>query len=187
MWAGWSRCWREYTWIARRCPVQLLKSSVIRTWGNSTLPYRSDRQAVHVTTSCFLQECWNLVRTRKSGNVIVTLELLFCFFLLSYMLVDNFQRGIFKWPLVFGWSALPDEYIKKHNMTISDPIRYLNIQFSESYFIIISAAGSFTYFIVQMSSYGWRSFLHRQKLLLWARCLWSWPGCVGWGEHGDFF
>lgn len=39
------------------------------------------------------------------------------------MLVDNFQRGIFKWPLVFGWSALPDEYIKKHNMTIADPIR----------------------------------------------------------------
>uniref|UniRef100_A0A3Q1J0P8 Polypeptide N-acetylgalactosaminyltransferase n=1 Tax=Anabas testudineus TaxID=64144 RepID=A0A3Q1J0P8_ANATE len=42
---------------------------------------------------------------------------------MSYMLVDNFQRGIFKWPLVFGWSALPDEYIKKNNMTISDPIR----------------------------------------------------------------
>uniref|UniRef100_UPI0037E99C67 polypeptide N-acetylgalactosaminyltransferase 5 n=1 Tax=Semicossyphus pulcher TaxID=241346 RepID=UPI0037E99C67 len=42
---------------------------------------------------------------------------------MSYMLVDNFQRGIFKWPLVFGWSPLPEEYIKKHNMTISDPIR----------------------------------------------------------------
>ncbi|XP_047457545.1 polypeptide N-acetylgalactosaminyltransferase 5 [Mugil cephalus] len=42
---------------------------------------------------------------------------------MSYMLVDNFQRGIFKWPLVFGWSAVPDEYIKKNNMTISDPIR----------------------------------------------------------------
>ncbi|XP_061579600.1 polypeptide N-acetylgalactosaminyltransferase 5 [Cololabis saira] len=42
---------------------------------------------------------------------------------MSYMLVDNFQRGVFKWPLVFGWSALPDEYIKKNNMTISDPIR----------------------------------------------------------------
>ncbi|XP_070694045.1 polypeptide N-acetylgalactosaminyltransferase 5 [Pempheris klunzingeri] len=42
---------------------------------------------------------------------------------MSYMLVDNFQRGIFKWPLVFGWSALPEEYIKKHNMSISDPIR----------------------------------------------------------------
>ncbi|XP_028993189.1 polypeptide N-acetylgalactosaminyltransferase 5 [Betta splendens] len=42
---------------------------------------------------------------------------------MSYMLVDNFQRGIFKWPLVFGWSPLPAEYIKKNNMTISDPIR----------------------------------------------------------------
>uniref|UniRef100_A0A4W6FQ49 Polypeptide N-acetylgalactosaminyltransferase 5 n=1 Tax=Lates calcarifer TaxID=8187 RepID=A0A4W6FQ49_LATCA len=42
---------------------------------------------------------------------------------MSYMLVDNFQRGVFKWPLVFGWSALPEEYIKKHNMTVADPIR----------------------------------------------------------------
>uniref|UniRef100_A0A3Q1BFT6 Polypeptide N-acetylgalactosaminyltransferase n=1 Tax=Amphiprion ocellaris TaxID=80972 RepID=A0A3Q1BFT6_AMPOC len=42
---------------------------------------------------------------------------------MSYMLVDNFQRGIFKWPLVFGWSAVPEEYIKKNNMTIADPIR----------------------------------------------------------------
>uniref|UniRef100_A0A3Q3G4M7 Polypeptide N-acetylgalactosaminyltransferase 5 n=1 Tax=Labrus bergylta TaxID=56723 RepID=A0A3Q3G4M7_9LABR len=42
---------------------------------------------------------------------------------MSYMLVDNFQRGIFRWPLVFGWSALPEEYIKKNNMTIADPIR----------------------------------------------------------------
>ncbi|GAA6224142.1 polypeptide N-acetylgalactosaminyltransferase 5 [Lates japonicus] len=42
---------------------------------------------------------------------------------MSYMLVDNFQRGVFKWPLVFGWSALPEEYIKKNNMTVADPIR----------------------------------------------------------------
>lgn len=42
---------------------------------------------------------------------------------MSYMLVDNFQRGVFKWPLVFGWGALPEEYIKKNNMTDSDPIR----------------------------------------------------------------
>lgn len=42
---------------------------------------------------------------------------------MSYVLVDNFQRGIFKWPLVFGWSALPEDYIKKNNMTIADPIR----------------------------------------------------------------
>ncbi|XP_056293444.1 polypeptide N-acetylgalactosaminyltransferase 5 [Pseudoliparis swirei] len=42
---------------------------------------------------------------------------------MSYLLVDNFQRGVFKWPLVFGWSALPEEYIRKNNMTVSDPIR----------------------------------------------------------------
>uniref|UniRef100_A0A8C6WZX9 Polypeptide N-acetylgalactosaminyltransferase n=1 Tax=Neogobius melanostomus TaxID=47308 RepID=A0A8C6WZX9_9GOBI len=42
---------------------------------------------------------------------------------MSYVLVDNFQRGIFKWPLVFGWSPLSEDYIKKNNMTIADPIR----------------------------------------------------------------
>ncbi|XP_062258979.1 polypeptide N-acetylgalactosaminyltransferase 5 [Platichthys flesus] len=42
---------------------------------------------------------------------------------MSYNLVDNFQRGIFKWPLVFGWSPVPDSYIKETNMTIADPIR----------------------------------------------------------------
>lgn len=41
----------------------------------------------------------------------------------SYMLVDNFQRGIFKWPLVFGWSALSEEYIKRNQIKDSDPIR----------------------------------------------------------------
>ncbi|XP_066497227.1 polypeptide N-acetylgalactosaminyltransferase 5 isoform X2 [Hoplias malabaricus] len=42
---------------------------------------------------------------------------------MSYMLVDNFQRGIFKWPLVFGWSTLSEDYIKKNHMKDSDPIR----------------------------------------------------------------
>uniref|UniRef100_A0AAV2JY61 Polypeptide N-acetylgalactosaminyltransferase n=1 Tax=Knipowitschia caucasica TaxID=637954 RepID=A0AAV2JY61_KNICA len=42
---------------------------------------------------------------------------------MSYVLVDNFQRGVFKWPLVFGWSPLSEDYIKKNNMTIADPIR----------------------------------------------------------------
>uniref|UniRef100_A0A3B3ZSS3 Glycosyltransferase 2-like domain-containing protein n=1 Tax=Periophthalmus magnuspinnatus TaxID=409849 RepID=A0A3B3ZSS3_9GOBI len=32
---------------------------------------------------------------------------------MSYVLVDNFQRGIFRWPLVFGWSPLSEDYIKK--------------------------------------------------------------------------
>ncbi|KTG37729.1 hypothetical protein cypCar_00017882, partial [Cyprinus carpio] len=41
---------------------------------------------------------------------------------MSYMLVDNFQRGIFRWPLVFGWSALPQEYIRKNHVKDSDPI-----------------------------------------------------------------
>ncbi|KAJ8416967.1 hypothetical protein AAFF_G00328450 [Aldrovandia affinis] len=42
---------------------------------------------------------------------------------MSYVLVDNFQRGIFKWPLVFGWSTLSEEVIKRDKMKDSDPIR----------------------------------------------------------------
>ncbi|KAL7882074.1 hypothetical protein AOLI_G00089230 [Acnodon oligacanthus] len=42
---------------------------------------------------------------------------------MSYVLVDSFQRGIFKWPLVFGWSTLPEDYVKKKHMKDSDPIR----------------------------------------------------------------
>ncbi|KAF5899670.1 polypeptide N-acetylgalactosaminyltransferase 5, partial [Clarias magur] len=42
---------------------------------------------------------------------------------MSYVMVDNFQRGIFKWPLVFGWSTLTDDFIKKNHIKVSDPIR----------------------------------------------------------------
>ncbi|KAI5618606.1 polypeptide N-acetylgalactosaminyltransferase 5, partial [Silurus asotus] len=42
---------------------------------------------------------------------------------MSYVMVDNFQRGIFKWPLVFGWSTLSTDYIRKNNIKVSDPLR----------------------------------------------------------------
>ncbi|KAJ3591907.1 hypothetical protein NHX12_007037 [Muraenolepis orangiensis] len=42
---------------------------------------------------------------------------------MSYVLVDNFQRGVFKWPLVFGWNTLSKEHIKKNKLTVADPIR----------------------------------------------------------------
>ncbi|XP_076018106.1 polypeptide N-acetylgalactosaminyltransferase 5 [Genypterus blacodes] len=42
---------------------------------------------------------------------------------LSYAQVDSFQRGVFKWPLEFGWRPLPEDYIKKNNITASDPFR----------------------------------------------------------------
>ncbi|KAG7330902.1 hypothetical protein KOW79_004871 [Hemibagrus wyckioides] len=42
---------------------------------------------------------------------------------MSYVMVDNFQRGIFKWPLVFGWSTLSKDFIRKNNIKVSDPIR----------------------------------------------------------------
>ncbi|XP_063070089.1 polypeptide N-acetylgalactosaminyltransferase 5 [Engraulis encrasicolus] len=42
---------------------------------------------------------------------------------MSYVQVDNFQRGIFKWPLVFGWNTLSEDIIKKNQMKDSDPLR----------------------------------------------------------------
>ncbi|MGH0148745.1 UNVERIFIED_CONTAM: hypothetical protein FKN15_052014 [Acipenser sinensis] len=42
---------------------------------------------------------------------------------MNYMIVDNFQRGIFKWPMVFGWMGIPDKEIKRNNIKDSDPVR----------------------------------------------------------------
>ncbi|XP_055734880.1 polypeptide N-acetylgalactosaminyltransferase 5-like [Salvelinus fontinalis] len=42
---------------------------------------------------------------------------------MSYAFVDNFQRGVFKWPLVFLWRMLSEDVIKKNHMKASDPIR----------------------------------------------------------------
>ncbi|XP_039613373.1 polypeptide N-acetylgalactosaminyltransferase 5 [Polypterus senegalus] len=42
---------------------------------------------------------------------------------MSYMIVDNFQRGIFKWPLVFGWKVIPEDIVRRENIKDSDPIR----------------------------------------------------------------
>ncbi|CAL8267693.1 unnamed protein product [Lota lota] len=42
---------------------------------------------------------------------------------MSYVMVDNFQRGVFTWPLGFAWNTLSAEHIKKNNMNVSDPLR----------------------------------------------------------------
>ncbi|KAJ8255358.1 hypothetical protein GJAV_G00203970 [Gymnothorax javanicus] len=42
---------------------------------------------------------------------------------MSYVMIDNFQRGIFRWPLSFGWSSLPEEVIRRERLTDSDPVR----------------------------------------------------------------
>ncbi|NXG35402.1 GALT5 acetylgalactosaminyltransferase, partial [Dromaius novaehollandiae] len=41
----------------------------------------------------------------------------------SYMTVDNFQRGIFTWPMNFGWRQIPQEVIEKNKMKETDIIR----------------------------------------------------------------
>ncbi|KAM6307392.1 polypeptide N-acetylgalactosaminyltransferase 5 [Aegotheles albertisi] len=42
---------------------------------------------------------------------------------MSYMTVDNFQRGIFTWPMNFGWKQIPQEVIKKNKIKETDIIR----------------------------------------------------------------
>uniref|UniRef100_A0A8C4J7T1 Polypeptide N-acetylgalactosaminyltransferase n=1 Tax=Dromaius novaehollandiae TaxID=8790 RepID=A0A8C4J7T1_DRONO len=42
---------------------------------------------------------------------------------MSYMTVDNFQRGIFTWPMNFGWRQIPQEVIEKNKMKETDIIR----------------------------------------------------------------
>ncbi|XP_056391776.1 polypeptide N-acetylgalactosaminyltransferase 5 [Hyla sarda] len=42
---------------------------------------------------------------------------------MSYMTVDNFQRGIFTWPMNFGWKPIPKEVLQENNITDMDPIR----------------------------------------------------------------
>ncbi|XP_069589065.1 polypeptide N-acetylgalactosaminyltransferase 5 [Ranitomeya imitator] len=42
---------------------------------------------------------------------------------MSYMTVDNFQRGIFTWPMNFGWKPIPTDVLQKDKITEMDPIR----------------------------------------------------------------
>ncbi|XP_063285692.1 polypeptide N-acetylgalactosaminyltransferase 5 [Pelobates fuscus] len=42
---------------------------------------------------------------------------------MSYMTVDNYQRGIFTWPMNFGWKPIPPDVLLKDKITEIDPIR----------------------------------------------------------------
>ncbi|XP_069879018.1 polypeptide N-acetylgalactosaminyltransferase 5 [Dipodomys merriami] len=42
---------------------------------------------------------------------------------MSYMTVDNFQRGIFTWPMNFGWRTIPPDVVAKNKIKETDIIR----------------------------------------------------------------
>ncbi|XP_039093443.1 polypeptide N-acetylgalactosaminyltransferase 5 [Hyaena hyaena] len=42
---------------------------------------------------------------------------------MSYMTVDNFQRGIFVWPMNFGWRTIPPDVVAKNRIKETDVIR----------------------------------------------------------------
>lgn len=42
---------------------------------------------------------------------------------MSYMTVDNFQRGIFLWPMNFGWRTIPPDVVAKNKIKETDIIR----------------------------------------------------------------
>uniref|UniRef100_A0A8D0KP82 Polypeptide N-acetylgalactosaminyltransferase n=1 Tax=Salvator merianae TaxID=96440 RepID=A0A8D0KP82_SALMN len=42
---------------------------------------------------------------------------------MSYMTVDSFQRGIFTWPMNFGWKPIPPDVIEKNKIKETDIIK----------------------------------------------------------------
>ncbi|NXE12939.1 GALT5 acetylgalactosaminyltransferase, partial [Lophotis ruficrista] len=56
---------------------------------------------------------------RECGSELVILV----FSPFSYMTVDNFQRGIFTWPMNFGWRQIPQEVVEKNKIKETDIIR----------------------------------------------------------------
>ncbi|XP_075841292.1 polypeptide N-acetylgalactosaminyltransferase 5 [Microtus pennsylvanicus] len=42
---------------------------------------------------------------------------------MSYMTVDNFQRGVFTWPMNFGWRTIPPDVVAKSGIKETDVIR----------------------------------------------------------------
>ncbi|OCT63492.1 polypeptide N-acetylgalactosaminyltransferase 5 [Xenopus laevis] len=42
---------------------------------------------------------------------------------MSYITVENFQRGVFTWPLNFGWKRMLPEVIRRDKITEMDPIK----------------------------------------------------------------
>ncbi|XP_007424508.1 polypeptide N-acetylgalactosaminyltransferase 5 [Python bivittatus] len=42
---------------------------------------------------------------------------------MSYMTVDSFQRGVFTWPMNFGWKPIPSDVIEKNKIKESDIIK----------------------------------------------------------------
>ncbi|NWX42177.1 GALT5 acetylgalactosaminyltransferase, partial [Steatornis caripensis] len=73
-----------------------------------TPPDRGAEQPVSSTE--FYQEC--------DSDLLIPV-----FSLCSYMTVDNFQRGIFTWPMNFGWRQIPQEIVEKNKIKETDIIR----------------------------------------------------------------
>ncbi|XP_059115129.1 polypeptide N-acetylgalactosaminyltransferase 5 isoform X2 [Peromyscus eremicus] len=42
---------------------------------------------------------------------------------MSYMTVDNFQRGVFTWPMNFGWRTIPPDVVARNGIKETDVIR----------------------------------------------------------------
>ncbi|NXS98861.1 GALT5 acetylgalactosaminyltransferase, partial [Jacana jacana] len=66
-----------------------------------------------------LLERVHLSRTKEcDSELVIPISSLF-----SYMTVDNFQRGIFTWPMNFGWRQIPQEVVEKNRIKETDIIR----------------------------------------------------------------
>ncbi|CAB1346696.1 unnamed protein product [Coregonus sp. 'balchen'] len=142
----WSTLLRSVHSVLNRSPLHLLKE-IILVDDFSTKEYLKDHLDVYMSQYpkvriVRLKERQGLIRARLAGAAIAKGDVLT--FLDShiecnvgwlepllervYVLVDNFQRGVFKWPLVFGWSTLSEDTIKKNHMKDSDPIRQKTVE-----------------------------------------------------------
>ncbi|NXN10184.1 GALT5 acetylgalactosaminyltransferase, partial [Indicator maculatus] len=83
----------------------LLQASSTLTPNNFLLTFRWNLLGWH-----FSQQC--------DSELVISI-----FSLFSYMTVDNFQRGIFTWPMNFGWRQIPQEIIEKNKIKETDVIR----------------------------------------------------------------
>ncbi|KAH0621398.1 hypothetical protein JD844_022664 [Phrynosoma platyrhinos] len=137
----WSTLLRSVHSVLNRSPPQFIKE-IILVDDFSTKAYLKDKLDSYMAQFpkvriLHLKERHGLIRARLAGAEIA--KVLSCFicktilvnvlsiapvkFLPSYMTVDSFQRGVFTWPMNFGWKPIPPDVIEKNKIKETDIIR----------------------------------------------------------------
>ncbi|KAB0391526.1 hypothetical protein E2I00_001814 [Balaenoptera physalus] len=138
----WSTLLRSVHSVLNRSPPHLIKE-ILLVDDFSTKDYLKDNLDKYMSQFpkvriLHLKERHGLIRARLAGAQNATGDVLT--FLdshkvacpvievindkdMSYMTVDNFQRGIFVWPMNFGWRTIPPDVVAKNKIKETDIIR----------------------------------------------------------------